>query len=116
MIHDQLTDLVGGSFALRGIHQERLGLVHDRFQFGGGDGALFAGAQEAAQHLLAFEFFPAAVFLHHHVGDFVNALVGSEALVATLAFATAANRVCFFAFARIYHSILREATIRAFHQ
>jgi hypothetical protein len=116
MVHDQLADLIGGSFAFRGIDQECLSLIHDRFQLGCRDRAFLASAQQAAQHLLAFEFFPAAVFLDHHVGDFIDAFVGSKALVATLAFATTANRICFFAFARIHDTILRESAIRAFHQ
>src|ERR1700689_1906460 len=116
MVHDQLADLVGRSFAFRRIHQERLGLVHDRFQFGGGDGTLFAGPQQAAQHFLPLEFFPAAVFFHHHVRDFVDALIGSKSLVTTLAFPTAAKRVRLFAFSRIHHSILRKSAVRAFHQ
>src|SRR5271156_1848965 len=42
MVHDQLADLVGGSFAFRRIHQKSLGFVYDRFQLGCGDGAFFA--------------------------------------------------------------------------
>jgi hypothetical protein len=41
----------------------------------------------------------AAVFFDHHVGDFVDAFVGGEALVAAFALASSADGVGFFAFA-----------------
>src|ERR1700733_2342156 len=44
MVHDQLADLVGGSFAFRRVHEEGFGFIHDGFQFGGRDRTFFAGS------------------------------------------------------------------------
>ena len=63
------------------------------------NGAFLAGLQQAAQHFLPLELLAAAVFLHHHVGDFVDALIGGKALVASLALAAAADGIGFFALA-----------------
>jgi len=59
--------------------------------------------------------FPACFFLHHHVRDFVDALVGGEALFALQAFAAAANGIRFFAFARIHDFVIFEPAKGAFH-
>ena len=44
-----------------------------------------------AKHFLTLKLFPATVFLHHHVGYFVNAFVAGEAPFAFQAFAPAAD-------------------------
>ena len=68
--------------------------------------------KQAAEDLLAFEFFPAAVFFDDHVGDFVDAFVGGEALVAALTFAPAADGVGVFAFAGIHNTVLGKSADR----
>src|SRR5258708_6807952 len=113
--HDALADFRCGAFALRRIHHVLLHFVHNLFHPAHGDGALLAGAQYSGQDLLALKLFPASVFLHHHVGDFVDALVGGEALLAFQAFAAAANRFAFLAFARIDHLVVFEPAKRTFH-
>ena len=84
-------------------------------QLARGDRPLFAGAQQAAQHLLPVEALAAAVFLHHHVGDLVDALVGGEAPVAALALPPPPDRVGLLALARVHHPILPETAIRTLH-
>jgi hypothetical protein len=93
-----------------------LGGVHDGFQLAGRHGPLFAGAQQAAEHLLPVEALAAAVFLDHHVGDFVDALVGGEAAIAALALPPPPDGVGLFALARVHHPILPETAIGHFIQ
>src|SRR6185437_1066536 len=114
-VHQQLADFAGGALALGRVHEEVFGLVDQRFHIAGGDGAFFAGVQQAAEDFLALEFLAASVFFHHHVGDFVDALIGGEALVAALAFAAAANGLGFFTLARINYAVLRKPAVWAFH-
>ncbi len=89
--------------------------VDDGFELAGGDGAFFAGAEQAAQDLLPVEALAAAVFFHDHVGDFVDALVGGEAAIAALALAAAADGVGLFALARVDDAVLPEAAIGTLH-
>src|ERR1700677_2093676 len=108
MRHDQLADFAGSALALGGVHQITLCSVDDGFKLAGWHGTLFAGAEQAAEDFLSVEALAPAIFLDHHVGDFVDALVGGEAAVAALALAAAADRVSFFAFARVDDAILAE--------
>jgi hypothetical protein len=64
---------------------------------------------------LSIETLAAAVFLHHHVGYFVDALVGGETAIAAFALAAAADGVGFLAFARVDDAILPETAIGTFH-
>ena len=89
--------------------------VYDGLQLAGRDGALLAGAEQAAEHLLAVEALAAAVLLDHHVGNLVDALVGGEAAIAALALPPAADRVGLLALARVDDTVLPEAAIRTFH-
>src|SRR4029077_14281074 len=70
---------------------------------------------QAVQHLLAIEFLAPAVFFHHHVGNFVDALIGGETPAAFQALATAANRLGLFAFARVDDLIIQMAAKRTLH-
>ena len=115
-VHDELADFAGFALPFGGLDDEGLRFIDDLLELADGHRTFFASAHEAVEHFLAVKTFAAAVFFHHHVGDFVDALVGGKALVATLALATPANGVCFFAFTRIDDSILRETAIGAFHQ
>ncbi len=114
-LHDELADGAGGALALGRVDDEGFGLVDDVLHLGGGDVALLAGVQQAGEDLLAVEFLAAAVLLDDHVGDFVDALVGGEALVAALALAAAADGVGFLAFAGVDDPVLGKSAIRAFH-
>ena len=76
---------------------------------------LLAGSQQPGQDLLPLEFLAAAVLLHHHVGNFVDALVGGEALFALQTLAAAADGLAFLAFARIDYFVVFKATERALH-
>ena len=75
-----------------------------------------AGAQQPGQDLLPLKLFPAAVFFHYHVGDFVDALVGGEALFTLQAFAPAANRFAFLALTRVHYFVIFEPAKRTFHR
>jgi len=99
VLHDELADFAGGAFALGGVHEEGLSGVDNFFQLAGGDGAFFAGAEQAAQNFLAVEALAAAVFLDDHVGNLVDALVGGETAGTALALSPAADGVGLFAFA-----------------
>ena len=81
------------------IDYERLSFIDDRLHLHGGDIAFLAGLHQAVENFLAVEPFAAAVFLDHHVRDFVDALVGGKALVAALALAPSSNGFSFLAFA-----------------
>jgi len=115
VVHDELADLGGGAFALGCVHEEGLACVDDGLEPRGGDGALFAGAQQAAENLLALKALAAAVFFDDHVGNFVDALVGGEAAVALLAFTAAADGVGLFAFARVDYAVLSESAEWTLH-
>ena len=90
--------------------------VDDFLHLGDGDFALLAGMEQAGEDLLAVEVFAAAVFLDDHVGDFVEALVGGEALVAAFALAAAADGVGFLALAAVDDLVFSEAAVRTFHK
>ena len=64
---------------------------------------------------MAVKTLAASVFLYHHVGDFVDALVGGEALFALQAFAAAADGIRFLAFARIHNFVIFKPAKGAFH-
>ena len=115
VLHNQLADFRGGTFAFRGVHEIGLSGVDNLFQLSRGDGAFFAGAEEAAEDLLAVEAFPAAVFFNDHVRDFVDALVGGAAAIALLALAATANGISFLAFARVDDAILKKSAVGALH-
>src|SRR5205085_6990191 len=65
--------------------------------------------------LLAVEFLAAAVFLHHHVRNFVDPFISGEPAFAFQAFAAAANGVAFLTLTRIHHLIVHMAAEWAFH-
>src|SRR5208283_2104717 len=114
-VHDQLADFAGLALAVGRIHDESFGVVDDLLQLTHRDGPLFASAQQSVQYLLPLEFLATAVFLHHHVRNLVDPLVGGKTLLALQAFATAADRFAFLAFARIHHFVVLKAAKRAFH-
>src|SRR6185312_5416335 len=113
--HEKLADVAGADFALLRVHHQPLDLVDNAFQLPHGDRPLLRGVQEPGEHLLAIEFLPAPVLLDHHVGDFVQALVGSEALLAGETLTPATDSLAFLALARIHHPIIQVAAKRAFH-
>ncbi len=89
--------------------------VHDLLQSADGNRTLFASPQQPVQHLLAVEFFPATVLLHHHVRDFVDPLVGGKALATFQTLAAAADGICFLTLPRIHHFVIFKAAERALH-
>src|SRR5271157_297722 len=115
LLHDEFADFACRPLPFRSIHQKGLRGVHDSLEFAGRDGAFFAGAEQAAEHLLAVEALAAAVFLDHHVGDFVDALVGGEAAIAALALAAAADGIGLLALPRVDDPVLTETAIGTFH-
>ena len=111
----QLADFAGGAFALGCVDEEAFGGVDNFFKLAGGDGALFAGAEEAAQNFFPVEALAAAIFFDDHVGDFVDAFVGGEAAITFFALATAADGVGFFAFTRVDDTVLRKPAVGTLH-
>ena len=85
------------------------------FQLADRYGPLFAGPEQPVKHLLAVELFPPAIFFHHHVGDFVDALVRGEALTALQTLAAAADGVCLLGLAGIHDFVIDESAKRTLH-
>src|SRR5205807_10664844 len=101
---------------LRGpVLGRRLHAIGDRLEGGDAHGALLARLQQARNELLPLEALPAAVLLHHHVGDLVDPLVAGEALAAIETLAPAANHFAFLRLARIDDFVAEMAAIRTLH-
>src|SRR5581483_8456389 len=113
--HDQLADFARLALALGRLDDEPLGFVDDLLQLADRNRTFFAGAKQAIENLLAIELFAPPIFLHHHVGNFVDALVGGEALFAFQALAAAANRIRFLALARVHDLIVFKTAERTLH-
>src|SRR5215467_2795221 len=101
---------------LRRIHHELLYLVDDLLHRGHRNGTLLAGTQQAAKDFLPFKLLPAAIFLDHHVRDFIDALVRGKALFALQAFAPPADGSAIFVLARIDDFVVFKPTKWAFHR
>ncbi len=114
-IHDQLADFAGLPLSLRRFDDEGFRLVHDLLELADRDWPLFARPQQAIQNFLAVKFLPAPVLFHHHVRDLIDTLVGGEALLALQALPAAADRIGFFALARIHDLVVGVAAKRTFH-
>ena len=114
-VHDQLAQFAGLALALGGLDYKSFRLIYDLLQLADRYGSLLAGPQQAIQHLLAIEFLAAAVFLDHHVGNFVDALVSGEALAALQTLAAPADGIGFLALARIHHLVIFKTTERTLH-
>src|SRR5216683_740223 len=114
-VHDELADFAGFALALGGLDDKSLGFIDDLLELADGHRALFAGAHEAVEHFLAVKTLAATVLLYDHVRDFVDALVGGEALFALQAFAAAADGIRFLAFARIHDFVIFKPAKGAFH-
>src|SRR5436190_2632654 len=115
-LHDLLADFGGRALAVRRVDDEGLHLVHQLLHLAHRDGTLLAGAQQSGEDFLAVKLFAPAVFLDDHVGDLVDAFVGSEAPLTFHALATAANRLALFALARVYYFVIQESAKRALHR
>jgi hypothetical protein len=102
--------------SLRSVHQKALRRVNDRFQLPRRNRPLLARPQQAAQHFVPVKLLPAPIFLHHHIGNFVNALVSRKTSLALLALPPAADRLRLLALAAVHHAILRKPTKRTFHR
>src|SRR5450631_1628901 len=114
-VHDELTDFAGLALALGGLDDEGLGFIDDLLEFADGYRALLTGAHEAVENFLPVETLAASVFLYHHVRNFVDALVGGEALFALQAFAAAADGIRFLTFTRIHDFVIFKPAKGAFH-
>ena len=68
-----------------------------------GDGPLFAGALDAAQHFAAVEALAGTVLLDDHHGQALHRLVGGEALFAGQALPAAADAAALIGMAGIHH-------------
>ncbi len=114
-VHDEFADLAGGALAFGRINDKGFSVIDDLLQLAHGDRPFFAGPQQSGKNFLALEFLAASVFLHHHVGDLVDALVGGEAPFALQALAATANRFAFLALARIDYLVIFKAAERTLH-
>src|SRR5208282_1416373 len=114
-IHDQLAQLAGLALTLRRLDHERFRLVHDLLQFADRYRTLFAGAEQSVKNFLPVEFLAAPVFFNHHVGNFVDALVGREALAALQTLAPPPDRFRFLALARVHYLVIGKSAKGTFH-
>src|SRR5688572_1023841 len=87
LFHDERADLVGADFLLGAFLQGALDAIGDRLERGHTDRPLFTSLQQAGDELLPLEPFAAAIFLHHHVRNFIDPFVARESLAAAEAFA-----------------------------
>src|SRR5258708_35329609 len=90
-------------------------LIHDGFELGSRDRPLLASLQQPLQNFLPLEAFAPAVFLDHHVGNFIDALVRREPPPALDALAPPANSIAAPAFAGIDHFIVDMRAERTLH-
>ena len=114
-VHDQFADFAGLALSFGGFDHEGFCLVHDLLEFTDRYRTLFTGAHQSIEDFLAVKTLAASVFLDHHVGDFFDALVGGEALLALEAFAAAADGVGLFTLARIHNFVVFKPAKGAFH-
>src|ERR1700674_2397304 len=114
-VHDKLADFAGFALALRGFDNKGFGFIDDLLEPADRYRALFAGAHQAVENFLAVKTLAASIFLYDHVRDFVDALVGGEALFALQAFAAAADGIGFLSFARIHDFVIFKPAKGAFH-
>src|ERR1035438_1233334 len=114
-VHDELANLTGLALAFGGFDDEGFGLIHNLLELADGDRTLFAGAHQAVEDFLAVEALAASVFFDNHVRDFVDPLVGGEALLALEALAAAADGIGFLALARVDYFVVFKAAKRALH-
>ena len=114
-VHDQFPDFAGLAFPLRRLDHEAFGLVDDLLQLADRHRPLLAGPQQPVQNFLTVEFFPPTVLFHHHVGNFIDALVRGKAFSALQAFPAAADGIGFLALARIHHFVIRKPAKRTLH-
>src|SRR5215469_12205501 len=90
-LHDLFANLSRGALAIRRVDDKRLDFVHQLLELAHRDRTLLACAQQSREDLLPVKLFAPAVFLHDHVRNLVDALVGGEAPLTFHALATAAN-------------------------
>src|ERR1700693_770703 len=114
-IHDEFAEFAGLALAFLRIDDKGFGLVHNLLELADWHRPFLTCTQQAVQNFLAVEFLAASVLLDHHVRNFIDALVGGEALGALQALAAAADRLRLFAFARVDYLVIGEAAKGTFH-
>jgi hypothetical protein len=64
---------------------------------------------------LALKLLAPAIFLDHHVGNFVDAFVGGKPAIALQTFSATANQIPGASFAGIYYLVIEVRAKRALH-
>src|SRR5437870_1603340 len=113
--HDHLADFRGGTLAFGRFLHIFFYRIHDSIQLRRRNGALLAGAQEPGHYLVSIEGLAAAIFLDHHVGDFVDTLVRRESSFTFQAFASSSNRLTFARLTRINDFIFEKTAEWTLH-
>src|ERR1700739_4991258 len=93
-----------------------LNLVHNFFELWRRHRPLFASLQEALQNFLPFEALAPPILLDHHVGNFIDALVGGKTSAAFQALAPAADGVPAATFPGIDYFVIHMRTKRTLHE
>src|SRR6202044_3070473 len=65
---------------------------------------------------MTLKFLATAILLDHHVGNFVDAFIGSKAAIALQAFAATANQISCARFAGVHHLVIEVCAKRALHR
>src|SRR5579871_830756 len=114
-VHQKFSYFNSRNFPIRRVGNSCLHPVHQFRQLSHAHRPFFAGLEKAVQYLLPVELLPPAVFLDHHVGNFVDPLVGGKAALAGETLSAAANGIAFAAFPGIYDFILQVTAKRTVH-
>src|SRR6185503_12329037 len=93
--HDLLADLTRWPLALRRFLHIFFDRVHNAVQFRRRHRTLFTSSQKSGHNLVAVERLATAILLDHHVGDFVDSFIRSEAPFAFQTFAPPPDRFAF---------------------
>ena len=115
-LHNQLTNLSRRHFALRLLREAALNLIDNLLELDNADRPLLGRLEQSPQNLVPVEWFPASIRLNDHEVDLTDPLIGSEALEALLALASAANHRAILALTRIDDLFFETATVGTLHR
>ena len=113
--HDHHADVTGRKFGIQRILKLTFDLIDERFHLLLGDGALVARLHDAGEELIAVEQLLCAVLFDDGDRDGIDDLISCEALLACLAFPSAADTGIFFNGTGICDGGVGITAIRTFH-
>src|SRR5579863_900158 len=108
-LHDLFSYLCSRYFPISAISQLGLDGIHYFGQFRHRHRPLFTGLEKPGEHLLAVEFFPAAIFFYYHVRNLIAPFICRETAFAAQALPAPADHFAFLALTGVDNAILLEA-------